>query len=213
MLHIYNFVRGARGLRIMWQCEEMGLPYAVEVLTYPVSGAYRELNPLGTVPFLRDDAGGASLGESLAILQYLARRYGPTPLLPGADDPSLARCLEMTEFGEATLGAALNPLIATRFAAPEDGKRNWSTSYLEERMAAAVGYVQHRLGAAPFLAGATFTLADISVVPALLMWRGIFSGVLPDPVADYVERAVARPAYQRARARCDARSGSSPASA
>jgi len=47
MLRIYNFARGARGLRVMWQCEEMGLPYAVERVGYPASAAYRERYPLG----------------------------------------------------------------------------------------------------------------------------------------------------------------------
>jgi glutathione S-transferase len=204
MLRIYNFTRGARGLRIMWQCEEMALPYMVEVLSYPVSEAYRARNPLGTVPFLEDDASGVGMSESVAILLYLAQRYGPTPLLPRADDPNLPLVLEMAELGEATLGAALNPLIATRFSAPEAEKRNWSASFLEARVEVAVSYVERKLANASFLAGDAFTLADISVVPALLMWRGIFARVLTQPLAAYVERATSRPAYGRARARCDA---------
>ena len=27
MIKIHNFARGARGVRVFWQCEEMGLPY------------------------------------------------------------------------------------------------------------------------------------------------------------------------------------------
>ncbi|HEX4387140.1 MAG TPA: glutathione S-transferase family protein [Steroidobacteraceae bacterium] len=210
MLRIYNFARGARGLRIMWQCEEMALPYTVEAVSYPVSEAYRALHSPGTVPFLADDASGVGMGESVAILLYLAQRHGPTPLLPGADDPRLPLVLELAEFGEATLGAALNPLIATRFSAPEAEKRNWTTSFLEARVAAAAGYVERRLADAPFLAGEALTLADISVVPALLMWRGIFAKLLTPPLAAYVERATSRPAYGRARARCDGRAAPRP---
>ncbi|WP_232537524.1 hypothetical protein [Cystobacter fuscus] len=43
MIKIYNFPRGARGLRVMWLCEEMGLPYQVEKVSFPTSDAYRAL--------------------------------------------------------------------------------------------------------------------------------------------------------------------------
>jgi glutathione S-transferase len=82
MMKIHNFARGARGLRVMWLCEEMGLPYSVQNHSFPVSDDYRALNPLGTVPFLEDD-GGVAINESVAIMFYVAQRYGPTPLLPG----------------------------------------------------------------------------------------------------------------------------------
>jgi glutathione S-transferase len=50
MMKIHNFARGARGQRVMWLCEEMGLPYAVQNHSFPVATDYRALNPLGTVP-------------------------------------------------------------------------------------------------------------------------------------------------------------------
>ncbi len=34
MLRIHNFARGARGLRVMWLCEEMGLLYEVKFVTH-----------------------------------------------------------------------------------------------------------------------------------------------------------------------------------
>src|SRR5262245_62991859 len=105
MIRIYNFARGARGLRVYWQCEEMALPYQVETVSFPTSAAYRARNPLGTVPFLEDE-GGVAINESVAMMLYLAQKYGPTPLLPGKDDPILARVLQMTVFAEATLGGS-----------------------------------------------------------------------------------------------------------
>ena len=92
MIKIYNFARGARGRRAIWQCEEMSLPYQIEKVSYPPSDAYRALNPLGNVPFLEDE-GGVAMGESVAMMLYIAQKYGPTPLLPGKDDPSLALLL------------------------------------------------------------------------------------------------------------------------
>ena len=57
MITIHNFPRGARGVRVFWTCEEMGLPYARAVVTYPPSPEYLALNPLGSVPFLEDASG------------------------------------------------------------------------------------------------------------------------------------------------------------
>ncbi|WP_437661754.1 glutathione S-transferase family protein [Sorangium sp. So ce1182] len=206
MIKIYNFLRGARGLRAMWQCEEMGLPYEVEAVSYPPSEAYRALNPLGSVPFLEDE-GGVAINESVAMMLYLAQKYGPTPLLPGKDDPALARVLQMTVFGEATIGAGLNPLMAAHFGAPEADKRNWSVRWQEARAEESARFVADMLGDGPFIAGAELTLADICLSTAFGMWRGALGKTLPDRLAAYHERVAARPAYQRARARCNGQSG------
>ena len=202
MIKIHNFARGARGLRVMWQCEEMGLPYQVEIVSFPPSAAYRALNPLGSVPFLEDE-GGVSINESVAMMLYLAQRYGPTPLLPSKDDPALARVMQLTVFGEATMGAGMNPLMAARFGAPEADKRNWSVRVQEKRVESAVRYVVEMLGGNPYLAGAGVTLADISVSTALGMWVGALDHTLPDQLVAYRERLAQRPAYQRARAKCN----------
>jgi glutathione S-transferase len=197
MICIHNFARGGRGLRVIWQCEEMGVPYRLEIVSFPTSEAYRALNPLGTVPFL-EDAGGVAINESVAMMLYLAQKYGPTPLLPATDDQSHARVLQMTVFGEATIAAALNPLLAAHFVAPEADKRNWSVRRQEGRVKQAVGYVADMLGSDPFLAGDELTLADISVSTALGIWRGALNGALPGKLVAYQERMAARPAYQRA---------------
>jgi hypothetical protein len=42
MIRIHNFARGARGMRVFWQCEEMGLPYQVETVSFPPSEASAE---------------------------------------------------------------------------------------------------------------------------------------------------------------------------
>ena len=57
MLKIHHLPR-ARGLRVVWLCEEMGLPYEIAPVTFPLPEAYRAINPMGTVPFLEDDGVG-----------------------------------------------------------------------------------------------------------------------------------------------------------
>ena len=94
MITIYNFRRGLRGVRVAWQCEEMGLAYQPVGLDFPVPVEYRAKYPVGSVPFLEDD-GGVAIGESVAQMLYLAGHYGPTPLVPAeADAPAAARLRE-----------------------------------------------------------------------------------------------------------------------
>jgi glutathione S-transferase len=197
VIRIHNFARGMRGLRVAWQCEEMGLPYQIEIVSFPPDEAYGALNPVGSTPFLEDE-GGVAINESVAMMLYLAQRYGPTPLLPGSEDPTFARVLQMTVFGEATIGMGLNPLLEARFVAPDADKDNWSVRTQAARVEKAVLYVAEILGDRPFLAGAGLTLADISVSSALSMWAGPLGHALPDTLVAYRERLAARSAYHRA---------------
>jgi glutathione S-transferase len=185
----------------MWLCEEMGLPYEVKVVSYPPSAQYLALHSPGSVPYLEDDTAGVALAESVAILLYLANRYGPTPLMPARDAPQLARVLHLAEFGEATIGAGMNPLLAAQFMAPEADKGNWSVRAQRTRLEGAFKYLGDMLGEHEFVAGAALTLADVSVAPALGLCR-VVGLPLPEKLDAYRQRLQARPAYQRAQVRC-----------
>ena len=94
----------ARSFRALWALEEMGLPYQLHLLPFPPRirrPDYLELNPLGTIPLLVD--GEVRMTESAAIPQYLATRYGPTPLAVGVDEPDYALWLDWLHRSEATL--------------------------------------------------------------------------------------------------------------
>ena len=198
---IHNFARGARGQRVMWLCEEMGLPYAVQNHSFPVPADYRALNPLGTVPFLEDD-GGVAINESVAMMLYVAQQHGPTPLLPTDNAALMAKCLQLTLFGETELGMNLNPLLAAHFMAGEADKRNWSVIGLEQRVKRAIQHAETLIHGRSYLVGDDLTLADISVSCGLGIWQGALGGQPPEALTAYQDRLRARPAYQRARSRC-----------
>jgi glutathione S-transferase len=197
MIKIYNFPRGLRGVRVFWVCEEMGLPYQTEAVTFPQSADYRARHALGFVPYLEDE-GGIAINESVAMMLYLAQKYGPTPLLPAKDDPSLARVMQMTVFSETTLGAGINTLLIAHFMAPDAEKQNWSIKAQEPRVVQAIDYAANMLGDAPYFAGNTFTLADIAISTSLGIWQGALKKPIPDKLVAFRERLSERPAYQRA---------------
>jgi glutathione S-transferase len=197
MITIHNFTRGVRGLRVVWQCEEMGLAYKAVGFEFPVPAAYKAKYPPGSVPFLEDE-GGVAIGESVAQMLYLAQRYGPTPLLP-SEPAAMARVLQLVVASEASLGGLMNPLMGTKFMAPDDQKANWTAGFCEARVADMLGYVES-LMAGDYFVGDGFTLADIAVSTSLGMWQGALGKDIPAGLAAHRERMMQRPAYEKAKA-------------
>jgi glutathione S-transferase len=202
MLKIHHAPR-ARGLRVIWLCEEMGVPYEIAKVSFPPGDDYKKLNAMGSVPFLEDD-GGVAINESVAMLLYIAQKYGPTPLLPGPNDPAFARTLQMTVFGEATIGMWGNVQMGAKFFAPDEHKDNWSVREARARMLRAFAYAAGMLERGPWMAGDAFTVADISVGYGVGIARSPFfqmEGELAPSLLAYHDRLTARPAYQRAAAK------------
>ena len=199
-MKLYHSPR-ARSLRVLWMLEEMGLPYELEVLPFPptTNPALLAVNPLGTVPVLID--GDVLMTESNAILEYLGRRHGPTPLVPQVDDPCYPAYLDYLHFGESTAAAPLSHLVRTRFMSPEDQKDNWTVRMIAEIFGHRVADFARVLESRPYAAGEAFTAADISVTYALVMGALLrLSGGYPDSLKDYMRRTTDRPAYKAAAA-------------
>lgn len=197
MLKIYHS-QGARSLRVLWLCEEMGVPYeTAEASFFKPSDEFKSVNPLRTVPAMVD--GDTRMIESVAMMIYIMAKYGPTDLDVKPDEPGYGDYLQFLLFGEAGVAAYGNPLVATRFMAPEDQKQNWTAGYLKNAILKRLEFVGERLGGKPFVAADRFTAADISV--AYIVTGAKFAGIdedIPASVKAYVAELHKRPAYQRA---------------
>lgn len=199
MLKIFHTPR-TRSLRVVWLCEEMGVPY--EIAPVDMRNKSREFikaNPAGTLPAVTD--GDVTLTESVAILQYICERYGPTPLSVRPDQPNYADYLQFLVLGEAGLAAPLNAMVGCRlFGQPED-LESFAIKVVVEGFLRRLKLVERQLEKHPFVAGDAFTAADISVAYPIAI--GMFLGLgeqLPASVKDYYDRVTTRPAYQRAAA-------------
>jgi glutathione S-transferase len=199
MLTIYHVPR-TRSLRVIWLCEEMGVPYEVktEVFGQP-SPEFLEANPLGAFPGIRD--GDVLMGESTAIMQYVTETYGPTKLALKPGHPRFADYLQFVTFGEASLAAYMNPVLATLFGAPEGQKENFTVEAAKGMFIRRLGAVEKKLEKGDYLAG-DFTAADISVGYALGLGEGFGLGErYSAPIKAYFERLKVRPAFQAAAAK------------
>ena len=113
-------------------------------------------------------------------------------------DERFAKVLQFTLLGEASLSSPMNPLLAVRFGAPDDQKRNWSAVGIESRLKGTVDRLRDELGDREFLVGSSLTLADISVATALRIWSRGVGQDLPATLQAYCERLQERPTCKRA---------------
>jgi glutathione S-transferase len=189
-----------RGFRVVWLLEEMGLLYKLRPVDL-LAGVendpeYLAVNPAGFIPALRD--GDATVVESIAIMEYLLARYGPTPLSPQPHDPAFPAYQQFLHLGEAGLAASIYFVVVSRNLAPEPERDNWGARKGLEVFQSRLGLVTRQLARSPYLAGDAFTAADISVTYALELAER--SGVAPlgDAERAYVARTSGREAYKRA---------------
>jgi glutathione S-transferase len=105
----------------------------------------------------------------------------------------------MLHFGEASLGAPLNILVASRFFAPEEHKKNWGAEFSIELFVRRSAVLRERLKKGQYIAGDAFTAADISCVYAIGLSKLFgFEDRVDTALRDYATRVCERPAYGRA---------------
>jgi maleylpyruvate isomerase len=128
--------------------------------------AYAALNPQRLVPALESD--GLVLTQSVAILEWLDERYPEPPLLPAdADGRAIVRSMVQTIVTDVHPLHNLRTLKALRqdFGASEDQVNAWMARWMTDGFAALEPLIaRHGDG---FAYGATPTLADCVIVPAL----------------------------------------------
>lgn len=189
------FAQGyVKDLRPRWALAEAGLDYSVHVLGdgEADSAAYRAWQPFGQVPAYRDDE--VELFESGAILLHIA---GKSPALAPRDAQEAALM-------QAWMFSALNAIepkvdnliLPGIFHAGEawvDGFRGPAEALLDLRLKSLSGWLDGR----DWLTG-RFSVADIVMATVL-------RGLQEEPVlqrhpriAAYLDRCLARPAFDRA---------------
>ena len=127
------------------------------------------INPGGFIPAIQD--GEVTMVESIAIMEYLLSRHGPTPLAPASHDPGFPAYLQFLHLGEAGLAVPINYVSGARNFAPEADRQNWSARDALETFESRLRLVTRQLERSPYLAGQNFTAADISVTYALMLAR------------------------------------------
>ena len=195
-----------RGFRVVWLLEEMGLPYRLRPVDM-LAGVENDpeflaINPAGFIPALQD--GDATMVESIAIMEYLLARYGPTPLAPDPHNPAFPLYQQFLHLGEAGLAASMFFVVVSKMLAPEEEKDNWGARKAMQTFESRRTIVARRLAEARYMAGDAFTAADISITYALQFARRAGGVPLTEAEQAYVARTTDRDGYRRAMDTCEA---------
>lgn len=195
MLKLYG-TPGTRSSRVSWALEELGLDYAfhpVMLREGEAGGAdFRQLNPVGKVPVLVD--GELVLSESLAILTYLADRYGNGRMIPVPGTPARARHDMLATFAVAELEQPLWLNARHSFLYPEESRvPEVLPSTRMEWKRAHDALEGHLSNLTEFALGPDFTMADI-VLAQVLAWANTAKYPVSEVLDAYRQRCFDRPA-------------------
>ena len=128
------------------------------------------LNPQGLLPALETDD-GATITQSLAILEWLDETHPDPPLLP-RDALARARVRAFSLAIACDIHPVQNLKVLARLRAmgqPEDAVTGWARDVIAEGLAACEALVHD--APAPFLFGDAPTMADLCLVPQLFNAR------------------------------------------
>ena len=186
------------GQRVAIMLEETGLEYSTQWVNL-AKGEQRQpdflrLNPSGRIPVLVDHDTGTSapfvLTQSTAILQYLAEK---TQLLLPDSILARAKVYEWMYFHAADLGSVV--FSAFYLENRSKPKQQQAAELLRKRVHELYRYFDLQLAEQEFLAGTSYSIADITALPAVITQE--------QKLADYanlirwLEQLKQRPAVQR----------------
>ncbi|AXF18857.1 glutathione S-transferase [Paraburkholderia caledonica] len=180
-------------LRIRIVLAEKGLASQVEFIKVDLPAAEHKqvaflgINPTGTVPVLQLDD-GTYIAECTAITEYLDNLDGK-PVLTGKSPKEKALVHMMQKRAESELVDAvgiyfhhatpgLGPALQA-YKSPEwEGRREWGERS-RDKAVAGMRYFDKVLAAQPYVAGESFSMADITV------WAGLlFAGFANIPIPE-----------------------------
>jgi glutathione S-transferase len=189
-----EFAQGVvRDLRARWALEEAGLDYRVRLVGQERPPEYLLEQPFDQVPCFSD--GQVKIFESGAIVQYIGET---TETLLPRDPQGKFRAIQWTYAAlNSVEPAILNLLLIDIFYAGEEwarlrrpGAADFATNKLKR--------VSEWLGEKTWLEGDRFTIGDLIMTTTLRFLRHTDIVAEFANLADYLKRAEARPAFQRA---------------
>lgn len=201
MLKIYGRANSINVRKVMWAADEIGIPFEREDwgrgFRSVNEAEFLAVNPFGLVPGIDDD--GFTLGESHAIIRYLAGKHKRADLLPEAPkERAIVESWMDWQVSEVT--SAQMPLaLAYIFNLPVAG----GEAVLEasqQKLRARMQVIENQLAKTKaYITGPDFTLADICIGLAVNRWYGTPVPDKPEfpAIAAYYDLLAERPAYQK----------------
>ena len=205
-MKLYGYFRSSAAYRVRIALNLKNLTYETVPVHLLKDGgqqltqSYRELNPTGLVPTLQED--DWTLGQSMAILEYLEETHPNPPLLP-VDARQRARVRSIAQFIACDIHP-LNNLRVLKYLKHElkvdDEARNaWYRHWVEQGLAAVEGMLAGHSATGRYCHGDQPTFADLCLVPQVANARRFNCDISTMPTIASIDAACAElPAFQQA---------------
>ena len=198
MLTIYGAAK-SRAVRVLWMAGELGLEFEHKDFLPRSPGTrtpeFLALNPNGRVPVIDDD--GFILSESMAINLYLAKKHR-SALYP-ADPKHEALALQWSLWETDRLDRQIVNYVRHTSDLAEAERKPQVAEAAWKEVVPALDVLETALMKSEWLAGPTFSVADLNVASAL--YRALFVDIKKWPRAQaWLNRCWERPAAKRVRA-------------
>ena len=146
-------------------CEEKGVPYAFNPAR-PHTPDVDALHPFGKVPVMRH--GDVTLCESKAIVTYIDRVFDGPKVIP-EEPKAAARVEQWVSLGNVEFDKLMIRQYVVGYAFPkEPGKPDMAAiKAAAEKMKPQVAVLDRAVAPTGYLAGDSFTFADINILPML----------------------------------------------
>jgi glutathione S-transferase len=187
--------------KVHYFLEEAGRPYKYTLIDLAKgeqsTEQFQRLNPLGAVPTI--ECNGFSMGESNAILRYLAQRFELDAFYP-ANLEDRAGVDQLMEFVSLHVNRYLLSLAWNLHWAPKFGQKP-NQAFIDDARTQLNRYLpkleKHLIGRS-YLAGANLTLADVTLLPFAAQHRNAEVSFSDFPnVAAWLGRMSERPAWKK----------------
>ncbi len=200
MLRILGRANSFNVRKVLWICDELGVPFSREDWGRghrPASDPeFLAVNPIGLVPAVVED--GVALRESNTIVRYLAARHGPDSLYP-KDLLARARVEQWMDWANYETSISLRGAFLGGQLGEPPWNEAWFVAQGRADITKQVGQLEAQFQTSgPYITGADFTVGDIPVGLVVHRWHRLqFERPAYPAVAAYYELLSQRPAYMR----------------
>jgi len=195
-MKLFDYFRSSAAYRVRIGLNLKGLDYeSVPVHLLKDGGQqlqadYRAVNPSALVPALQDN--GATVTQSLAIIEYLDEMHPMVPLMPpDALGRARVRSLAMT------IACDIHPInnlrvlryLVKEAGLSEDAKTAWVVHWVKEGFAALESHLAGSSDTGRFCHGDTPTIADCCLVPQVFNANRFNIDMAPYPTIAAIDAA------------------------
>ena len=197
-LTIYH-IEGRRSERIVWLCEELGIPYKLEYKRGDIAASMKtihDVSPLMPVaPTVR--IGDQVMVESGAIIELILARAGNGRLEPAVNSPDYPYYLQWMHFAEGSFAA--RAIADYRVALIQGKPKTPAGGYKLVDTEAVLAFMEDFLSKHSYFGGSAFSAADIMMLfPTNLTEAFNVADLSPYPhIIAWRTDVQGRPAYKK----------------